>query len=86
VKEMEIILEKRSVEQLHDSDLDVRLSGAFIIRSQFGSLVTLRGELERLFGRDLIYPTISSQVLYVVHWNDLSEEKKKHLGGNRDGV
>ena len=85
MKNMEILLEKPTVEKLNDSDLEVRLSGAFILRSQFGSLVALRGELERLLGGDLIYHTISSQPLYMVHWNDLSEEKKKHLGARKNG-
>ncbi len=76
---MEIILEKPSVEKVRESDLNVRLSGAFIIRCQMGSLLILRGELEKLFGKDVIYNTITSQALYVVHWNDLSEEKKKYL-------
>lgn len=69
-------------DQIEKGDLDLRLSGAFIINAQLGSLIALRSEMQKLFGRDIIFYTLSSQLLYVVSWNDLSEEKKSRMKGN----
>ena len=72
-------------DQIERGDLDIRLSGAFILNAQLGSLIALRSQMQRLFGGDLKFNTISSQLLYVVNWNDLSEEKKQRLKGNFNG-
>lgn len=81
---MEIELKQPNAEQIQRRDMDVHLSGAFVIRASFGSLVSLRAELRQLFGEGLIYPTFSSQQLYVVHWNDLSPEKQRQLNDRRE--
>lgn len=63
-------------------DLQANISGGVIIHTQFGSLIKLREGLEKLFSDSFIYFQISSEPLYLVHWNDLSENKKRKLGGN----
>jgi len=75
--------EKDALENISHNDMAIRLSAAYVIRSNYGSLISLRVQLEKIFGQDLIYPTISSSPLYVVHWNDLSEKKQRSLGGGR---
>lgn len=74
-------------DSIQASDLNVNLSGAFVIRSRMGSLVNLREELKRLFNSNQIFHTFSSQALYVVHWNDLSPQKQKELSQRKgDGL
>lgn len=64
-------------------DLQAKLSIGVIINSQFGSLIKVREALNKLFPDDFIYCTISGEPLYLVHYNDLSDEKKNKVGGCR---
>lgn len=64
-------------------DLEAKLSIGIIINSQFGSLIKLRQVLAEKFPDDFVYCTISGEPLYLVHYNDLSPEKKKKVGGCR---
>ena len=60
------------------------MNGGFIIHAPMGSLVALRSQLEDLFKQDLHYVTISTRFLYVVQWNDLSEEKRSRFTPQRE--
>jgi len=79
-----IVLDGDPTKKIVKNDLNVYLSGAFVIRSNFGSLVNLRSELKKLFGNQLIHPTLSSSPIFVVHWNDLSEEKQQSIEKARE--
>lgn len=68
---------------VQSEDLDVSLKGGLIIRSSFGSLVALREQFKRL-KIDVVYFTISSAPLYLVHWNDLSEKKQEDILKKRE--
>lgn len=69
------------LDQIDPADLDVRLSGAFVISASFGSLVALRNFLEEGFQRGLIHYQISSDKLYTAKYHELSEEKAYKLSG-----
>ncbi len=72
--------------RVEDGDLQVSLSGAFIIKNMpFGTLLALRECLRRMFGDNLLHPTFVSQNVYIVHWNDLSEEYKQRLTRKKNG-
>lgn len=71
------------LDQIDEADLQVRLSGAFIISASFGSLVALRNLLDREFNRGLIHCQISNEKLYAGKFYELSEEKKDKLTGAR---
>ena len=71
------------LDQIDEADLDVRLSGAFVISASFGSLVALRNFLEEGFQRGLIHYQISSDRLYTCKYHELSEEKAYKLEGGR---
>ena len=74
------------LDQIEEADLDVRLSGAFIISASFGSLVALRNFLDESFQRGLIHYQISNEKLYSGKWHELTEEKQSKLEGTqRDG-
>lgn len=62
-------------------DLQTNMSIGVIVNSQFGSLIRLREALAKLFPKGFVYCTITGEPLYLVHFNDLSEEKQKKLGG-----
>ena len=75
-----------TLDQIDEADLQVRLSGAFIISASFGSLVSLRNFLEESFERGLIHYQISNEKLYTAKYYELSEEKAGKLsGGSRNG-
>jgi len=57
----------------------VFLSAGIIISASLGTLAHMRNHFETMFGHKCIYFTISSQPLYLVHWNDLSEEKRQQI-------
>jgi hypothetical protein len=81
---LELKLEKTS--QVEAGDLQVALSGAFIIKNMpFGTLLALREALRKMFGENLLHPTFVSQNVYIVHWNDLSEEYKSRLTRKKNG-
>lgn len=61
-------------------DFDATQKCGVIIQAPFGSLVTLRDNLEREYP-GFVYCTISAQSLYIVHWNDLSDKKQKEIEG-----
>ena len=69
------------LDQIDEADLQVRLSGAFIISASFGSLVALRVFLEQGFQKGLIHYTISPEKLYTAKFHELSDEKADKLGG-----
>lgn len=69
--------------QVKRQDLQAKLSIGVVINSQFGSLIQLREAISNLFTDDFVYCTISGEPLYLVHYNDLSEEKKQKVGGRR---
>lgn len=62
-------------------DLEAKLSLGIIVNSQFGSLIQLREALSKLFTEDFVYCTISGEPLYLVHYNDLSSDKQRKVGG-----
>ena len=73
-------------DQIDEADLDVRLSGAFIISASFGSLVALRNFLDENFMRGLIHYQISNEKLYTAKIHELNAEKAAKLrGGRRNG-
>lgn len=63
------------LDQIDEADLEVRLSGAFVISSSFGSLVALRNFLDQHFQRGLIHYQISNEKLYTAKFYELSDEK-----------
>ncbi len=69
------------LDQIVKADLDVRLSGAFVISASFGSLIALRNFLEGGFQRGLIHYQISNEKLYTAKHHELSEEKAQKLSG-----
>ena len=66
-------------DKIKKGDLDVKNSAGFIIYTSFGTLINLRAELEHRFGKEMIYFTISGTPLYLVHWNDLCEQKRTEI-------
>ena len=68
---------KQVINGIQREDLDVTLKFGVILRSSFGSLLALRKQLNLKY--DLIYITMSSASLYLVHWNDLSPEKQTEM-------
>ena len=77
---MELTLEEREVRpNITNKDLDVYMSFGFVVRCRMGSLISLRASLTRLFADSFMYPTLSSNPLFVVHWNDLTVEKQRTL-------
>ena len=70
--------------KIKKEDLDVFLSAGLILSASMGSLVFLRDNFEQTFGKKYIYFTISSQPLYLAHWNDLSPEKQKEIEEKRN--
>ena len=74
------------LDQIDKADLEVRLSGAFVVSASFGSLVALRNFLEEGFQRGLVHYQISNEKLYTGKFYELTEEKREKLsGGRRDG-
>jgi len=70
--------------EIRRGDLQCENSIGLIIHAPFGTLIHLREDLERLLGRRaFIFGTISAKPLYVVHWEDLSEEKRRQIGEKR---
>jgi len=67
------------IRTVQKEDLDVRVSGGFILSANFGTLTHLRVVLEKVFGRGFIFGQIAGQPLYLVHWNDLSEKKQQEI-------
>ena len=77
---MEITLDEDKVKpNITRQDLDVYLSFGFVVRSRMGSLISLRAALTKLFDENFTYPTLSSNPLFVVHWNDLTVEKQREI-------
>jgi len=68
---------KQVVGTIQKEDLAVTLKFGVILKASFGSLLALRKHLETSY--DMVYITISSAQLYLVHWNDLSPEKQAQL-------
>jgi len=68
---------KQVIDTIQKEDLAVNLKFGVILKASFGSLLALRKHLETTY--DMVYITISSASLYLVHWNDLSPEKQSQL-------
>lgn len=77
---------KKLKDTIAKEDLDVSMKGGIVLHCGFGSLVALREFVQNTYGAtSLIYFTISSQPLYVVHYNDLSDKKKSEIELKRGG-
>ena len=64
---------------IQQGDTDVTLKMGIILVGKQGSLVVLRDAIQKHLeqcGGQLVFYTISSQPMYVVHFNDLSAEKQ----------
>jgi len=64
---------------IQQGDTDVTLKMGLILIGKQGSLVVLRDAIAKHMeqcGGQLVFYTISSQPMYVVHFNDLSAEKQ----------
>jgi len=68
---------------LQRGDFDVKVSAGFIVSAPLGTLLLIREKLEEFYGREAIYGTISGRPLYIVHWNDLTEDKKRQIEGRK---
>lgn len=68
-------------DMIEAADLEVRLSGAFVVSASFGSLVALRNFLEEGFQRGLIHYQISNEKLFTAKHHELSDEKAQKLRG-----
>jgi predicted lactoylglutathione lyase len=82
VKKVELV-KHSSFEQvqtlIQQGDTDVTLKMGMILIGKQGSLVVLRDAIAKHLessGGQLVFYTISSQPMYVVHFNDLSAEKQ----------
>lgn len=73
------------IEDIEEGDLEVRLSGVFIINTSFGSLLALRSFLNKSFGRGLIHYQVSNDKLYSAKFHELSEEKQNKLREMQNG-
>jgi hypothetical protein len=85
-EKMEIGRQINSFEQvqslIQQGDTDVTLKMGLILVGKQGSLVVLRDAIAKHMeacGGQLIYYSISSQPMYVVHYNDLSPEKQASI-------
>jgi len=67
------------LEQIEKGDLELMLSGLFIVRSTLGSHIALRTLLERAGAFDVIHCTISAQKLYSAKWHELTPEKQHDI-------
>jgi len=77
---------KRLKDTIAKEDLDVTMKCGIVLHGGFGSLIALREFVQTTYGMEsLIYFTISSQPLYIVHRNDLSEKKKEEIEQKRGG-
>lgn len=77
---MELKLREEDIRpNITNNDLAVYMSFGFVVRCRMGSLIALRAALEKKFGDNFTYPTLSSNPLFVVHWNDLTVEFQKTL-------
>jgi hypothetical protein len=91
VKTMELMEKQPGFEQvqslIQQGDTDVTLKMGMILIGKQGSLVVLRDaiakHLERCGGQMVFY-TISSQPMYVVHFNDLSMQKQQTITRRRE--
>jgi len=67
---------------IQQGDTDVTLKMGMVLVGKQGSLVVLRDAIAKHLeqcGGQLVFHTISSQPMYVVHFNDLSAEKQASI-------
>ncbi len=67
---------------IQQGDTDVTLKMGMILIGKQGSLVVLRDAIQKHIeqcGGQLVFHPISSQPMYVVHFNDLSSEKQTRI-------
>jgi len=63
--------------KLKGKDLEAYVSFGFVLNGQIGDFFKLRHFVEEQLGKSrLVYHTFSRNPLFLVNWNDLSEEKK----------
>jgi len=91
VEKMEIVKQVNNFEQVQNliqqGDTDVTLKMGLILIGKQGSLVVLRDAIQKHMeqcGGQLIFYTISSQPMYVVHYNDLSPQKQAFIGRHKE--
>jgi hypothetical protein len=71
-------------DHIERGDLEMMVSIAPVIYTTLGSALHFKKAIVDLFGDNVIYKTISPTPLFVVGYNDLSEEKKRKLGERRN--
>ena len=74
--------------QLEKKDLEAYVSFGFILNGQIGDFFKLRHFIQDEVKKSrVIYHTFSRNPLFLVNWNDLSEEKKTKIkeGEKTDG-
>ncbi len=72
---------------IQQGDTDVNLKMGLVLTGKQGSLVVLRDAIAKHMekcGGALIFYTITSQPVYVVHYNDLSVEKQQAVGRRKE--
>ena len=68
--------------RITESDCNVNLKMAIVVQCQLGSLIAFRDACEEYMikaGGGVVYVTITSDPVYAVKWNDLSQEKQKNI-------
>ena len=72
---------------IQQGDTDVTLKMGLVLIGKQGSLVVLRDAIQKHMqecGGQLIFYTITSQPVYVVHFNDLSPQKQASIGRRKE--
>jgi hypothetical protein len=72
---------------IQQGDTDVTLKMGLVVCGKQGSLVVLRDAIQKHMekcGGALVFYTITSAPIYVVHYNDLSEQKQQTVGKRRE--
>ena len=67
---------------IQQGDTDVTLKMGLVLIGKQGSLVVLRDAIQKHMeqcGGQLVFYTISSQPMYVVHFNDLNPAKQANI-------
>jgi hypothetical protein len=82
---------KYSFEQIQtmiqQGDTDVTLKMGLVVSGKQGSLVVLRDAIQKHMekcGGALVFYTITSAPVYVVHYNDLNEAKQQTVGRRKE--
>ncbi len=69
-------------DKLKPGDLNVHLKAGIVVQGNMGSLIALGDAIakymEEINGK-LVFFTFTGEPLYLVHYNDLSEQKKANI-------